>query len=352
VADPHATHDPEVVASLLDRDLLPAERARAARQVAGCADCAALHQGLLDLSVATRTLPVPARTRDFRLTEADAARLREPVAATARLTGEMHDPNDTRGHAAHDTILVASLADRTIVAADRERADALVSTCRLCAGLFTDLVAIRDATIAMPTPPRATDYQLTPADAIRLRPRGWRRVVTAFGSARDGFSRPLAVGLTTLGLAGLLVATVPSVIPSLGSSAAGQSSERLTPDLDGSTGAGSAAATGATDIQAGNGAEATGGAPVLAPGDNTNAAAAPTDTVVRPAASPETALGLGDGATGSQGTGKSSDRTGAAGTTIADDTSGLSTLVVLSGALLIVGLGLFALRWSARRFGD
>jgi hypothetical protein len=29
-----------------------------------------------------------------------------------------------------------------------------------------------------------------------------------------------------------------------------------------------------------------------------------------------------------------------------------SPLVVLSGSFLIVGLGLFALRWTARRFGD
>ena len=32
-----------------------------------------------------------------------------------------------------------------------------------------------------------------------------------------------------------------------------------------------------------------------------------------------------------------------------DDASGLSAVFVLAGALLIAGLGLFALRWSARR---
>jgi hypothetical protein len=37
---------------------------------------------------------------------------------------------------------------------------------------------------------------------------------------------------------------------------------------------------------------------------------------------------------------------------VRDDASGLSILLVVAGSLLIVGLGLFALRWSARRFGS
>ena len=93
------------------------------------------------------------------------------------------------------------------------RAEALVAGCSLCAQLHADLVALGAAARAMPTPARPRDYVLTPADAARLRPSGWRRVVAAFGTARDGFSRPLAVGLTTLGLAGLLVTTVPSILP-------------------------------------------------------------------------------------------------------------------------------------------
>jgi hypothetical protein len=36
---------------------------------------------------------------------------------------------------------------------------------------------------------------------------------------------------------------------------------------------------------------------------------------------------------------------------LAPDSSGVSQLVVMSGSLLIVGLGLFALRWTSRRFG-
>ena len=36
---------------------------------------------------------------------------------------------------------------------------------------------------------------------------------------------------------------------------------------------------------------------------------------------------------------------------VADDSTGASQLVVISGTLLIVGLGLFALRWTSRRLG-
>jgi hypothetical protein len=192
--DPHADHDLEIVASLLDRDLAEFDRAVAERQVAECRSCAALIADLRSLASQTAATPTPARPRDFRLTAADAARLREPVAAGARLTHEM---TDTRNHPTHDTLLVASLADRTLSAADRERAEALVASCDRCARLRTDLVAIRAATLEMPTPARRHDYQLTAADAARLRPSGWRRWIAAIGSGREAVTRPLAIGLTT-----------------------------------------------------------------------------------------------------------------------------------------------------------
>ena len=111
-------------------------------------------------------------------------------------------------------MLVASLADHSLPDADRKAAEALVASCRDCADLHADIVALRAATPAMPTPARPSDYTLTADDAARLRSRGWRRLVSAFGTARDSFSRPLAVGLTTLGIAGLLVASLPSILGS------------------------------------------------------------------------------------------------------------------------------------------
>lgn len=76
--DPHAAHDPYLVAQLAADDLAGPERAAAERLVARCARCRELLSDLTGIMAATADLPAPARTRDFRLTEADAARLRSP----------------------------------------------------------------------------------------------------------------------------------------------------------------------------------------------------------------------------------------------------------------------------------
>jgi anti-sigma factor RsiW len=213
--EPHAEHDPLVIASLLDRDLGAEERAAAESLIASCASCAALHADLLALSTATQAYPTPARTRGFTLTVDDAARLAgetagEPGAATARLGGVMTDPSTASDHAVHDTMLVSSLADHSLADGERAAAEALVAACGQCADLHADLLALRAATRAMPTPARPNDYMLTARDAVRLRSGGWRRFVAILGTSRDALSRPLAVGLTTLGLAGLLVANISS----------------------------------------------------------------------------------------------------------------------------------------------
>ena len=77
-ASPHTEHDLELVASLLDDDLTGPDRAVAVRQVAECEACARVEADLRALVSATVALPTPARPRDFRLTAADAAALRDP----------------------------------------------------------------------------------------------------------------------------------------------------------------------------------------------------------------------------------------------------------------------------------
>ena len=47
---------------------------------------------------------------------------------------------------------------------------------------------------------------------LRLRPNLIRRLFGSFGTPRDGFSRPLALGLTTLGLAGLMLGFLPGTL--------------------------------------------------------------------------------------------------------------------------------------------
>lgn len=113
-------------------------------------------------------------------------------------------------HDRHDPMLVAALAADDLIGTDRDQAIALTSSCTECATLRDDLVALARATASAPPPIsiRPRDFQLTPADAARLRPTGWRRLVATLSSSRIVFSKPLGVGLVTLGLVGLLVGNV------------------------------------------------------------------------------------------------------------------------------------------------
>jgi anti-sigma factor RsiW len=362
----HAHHDPELIAALLDRDTTATERSSAEARLASCPACAALHADLIALAQAARTLPPPVRSRDFMLTAADAARLTavpagEPGVAAARLTGVMTVRPDTAAHATHDTVLVASLADRTLAASDRAAAQTLIDACDRCAELHADLTAIATATRAMPTPARTHDYMLTASQAAQLRGSPWRRFLGALGSPRDALSRPLAIGLTTLGIAGLLVATAPSI------------------SMGGAASAGASLAPPAASSEAGAPARGLAGGPAITSTDLTGEGA--TETAgAQPAALPVAASSpqpdrLGSGVYGqdqpspatvfapvTNGSGKGTD-TGAAEATpggplqgLRDDTAvapgGASSLSLVSAALLAVGLALFGIRWVARRLGD
>jgi hypothetical protein len=73
---PHRVHDLLLVTAFAAGDVAPAERAQAQALVDACADCAALVADLRAIERATATLPAERRPRDFRLTPADAERLR------------------------------------------------------------------------------------------------------------------------------------------------------------------------------------------------------------------------------------------------------------------------------------
>jgi hypothetical protein len=215
----------------------------------------------------------------------------------------------------------------------------------------------------MPTPARPNDYTLTARDAQRLRSGGWRRFVAILGTSRDALSRPLAVGLTTLGLAGLLVANIPSfsfasggatsgpitsvAAPAPGDAASG--SERLdataaaeaaasaapAAPLASGAAAAPAAALGTLD---GSAADAS-AAPPVAPGFADSAGASPAPDI----------QGSTSGSAKGQGGAPARGRDTTNDLIVAQDLGGVSPLVVLSVAFLITGLGLFALRWTTRR---
>jgi hypothetical protein len=342
---------------LLDRDLAGADRARAEARRQACPACAVLHEDLVALARATTELETPSRPREFTLTPDMAAGLArtkagEPVSSPARLTGEMTGSRST--HAVHDHMLIANLVDRAPSDGDRALAQEQLANCRDCALLYEDLVALSEATRAMPVQARSRDFTLTQADAERLRARGWRGLLAAIGSSRDAFSRPLAVGLTTLGLAGLLVATIPGALPQGGAAsppaaadaqrnAAGDAfagSELRPESLAEGSAAPSAAAAASLGIAA--------AAPSAAPSE----AAVPAPAASAPEATPEI---LVEGGESSPIAGEPQDR-GALDTYIStfsgDAPGGLSPMLILAAVLLATGLGLFGLRWRARRLGD
>lgn len=106
---------------------------------------------------------------------------------------------------AHDhAALVVALDAGDLAGPDLARAGALLAACPGCAALRDDLATIRHAMTALPAPVRRRDYRLTDEDAARLRPSGWRRVAGWLTAPRSSV-RPLATGLATLGVVGLLL---------------------------------------------------------------------------------------------------------------------------------------------------
>jgi len=252
-------------------------------------------------------------------------------------------------HARHDLSIVAALAARPADLDERETtaAQAQAASCTLCADALADFVALQTALPGTATPRRPRDFRLTPADAQRLHRSGWRRFFGYFGSPRDGFSRPLAIGLTTLGLAGVLLASIPSAALMTGSSGAApaetaaeiqqaapspaDSAAPSAPQVNAAAPAPSASAAVPAQGVAGSSAERTS---LEAAALGSDAASSSTDVKVFTGGNPDEVA---------------PDITGGADSALRDDASGFSVLFVVGGVLLIAGLGLFALRWSARR---
>jgi hypothetical protein len=120
-----------------------------------------------------------------------------------------HVPDHTPAAAAAEhAALIAALDAGDLARIERERAATLAGTCTGCASLLADLAVLRAATAALPAVPRTRDYRLTDADVARLGPSAWGRLVGWLGAPRSKV-RPLAGGLATLGIAGLLLSTTP-----------------------------------------------------------------------------------------------------------------------------------------------
>ena len=248
-------------------------------------------------------------------------------------------------HAQHDVELIAAIidADPTMPSADRERAAGQLAACDDCSRLHADLLALRVVVASAPAPARNRDFTLSDADAARLRPRGWRQALAFLGSARDGFSRPLALGLTTFGLVALLVTSIPAGL--LGGASGGATSA----DLSTVGAAIPAAAPSAAASAAPSAAASAAAAPAAAPASSGDAreSAAPIAT------SPDDGS-LFSGAGEPDTNDAQADRMAAAGAEAGSEpvggvAPGWSIWQILAGLSLVAGIVILALRRVARQ---
>jgi hypothetical protein len=271
---------------------------------------------------------------------------------------EPKQPQAAIDHARHDRDLVAALAAREpdLAAPELGAARELVQRCTECRDLLADLVALQAAVPTMATPTRPRDFTLSDADARRLRPRGWRAVLGFIGSARDGFSRPLAIGFTTIGMVALLVTALPSIplggsrggmvlstvgnaVPQAGAAAAASQAPASSAPSAAPAPAAQPAASVSAALEYAASAAASG--PASATYDRMNASAEPDGTA-----------GQRESVFSGEDEGSTDQLIGDTNVLSVRDEGGLSLGIVIAGICLIIGLGLFALRWTSRRFGD
>lgn len=265
---------------------------------------------------------------------------------TDRHRASLPDP-----HASHDRILTAALAAGDLHGLEHERAERLRATCPACGALHDDLLAIARAVRVLPPPvrPADLDFRVAPRQAAEIdRGRGWRRVLGALGVG-NAAARPLALGLTTLGIAGLLLASLPTLSLSFGGGSLAlapatptenRQAVPATGDLTGSpdapgTSDGKAIATPAPSSRVES-----------SPGGGTDTGA--TDTAGSGGTIPD-AANLppqgGPGAAGDDGAGGATEIAGQPG----EPSPGPDPLVLLSIGFLAAGIGLIALRRAALR---
>jgi hypothetical protein len=243
-------------------------------------------------------------------------------------------------HVSHDPSLIAGHAAGDLSDTDRVHADALLSSCTPCSDLRRDLVAIAAATRSLPAPAMpARDFRLQPEQAERLRRGSWLRAALRPFAASGSVVRPMATAFTSLGLAGLLVATV---LPSLFGSAGSPGTQGLgfeatqasaAPAAPAGTAAGATrqrlvqAGAGSSDDRAG--VEGASGSPGYLAVDGKTYGSA-TDEAVFAAGNDANTEGQRDSAIGATG-------------------PAVNPLMAGSLGLLLVGLFLFGLRIAGRR---
>ena len=231
-------------------------------------------------------------------------------------------------HDTHDLELVAAFAAGDATGPALDAGTTLVASCATCAQLHHDLRAIAAAMPAVPAPARTRDFRISHEQAARLRPTGIRGILAAFGSPRLSFAAPLGTGMAALGIIGVLVAS-GGVLPGGATDGAGvDTTTRMT--IEASQEAGEGAGDQAPGPASASEGPAAGGAPAQQPVDN-QAPSTPADQadVLASSAPPDLQAPQDSEVAAARATDQ--------------------TLLIIGGALAIVGLALLALRWAGRR---
>ena len=124
----------------------------------------------------------------------------------------MHEQPNSSDHARHDLLAVAALADRDATGEEAVRAQAQVDTCSECATLHAELQQPYDRNPPAPGDRATAGLPAAAGGCPAVAPQPDPSPVRSSGIVGDGFSRPLAVGLTTLGLAGLMLGILPGTL--------------------------------------------------------------------------------------------------------------------------------------------
>lgn len=272
------------------------------------------------------------------------APMREPDGRSGRHAGDMsssrHAPTD---HVDHDPLLIVAHAAGDLDGADRDRAESLIASCAGCADLHRELLSITVAIARLPEPSRPRDFTLSREDAGRLRRPSLRRILVDLAGPRGILGRPLAATVTSLGVAGIVLASASGMF---GQTAQflGSVDDRLTEGQAGALQSGSP--TVPVDGSLG---------PDAAVNVDGATAAPPGSESARDAARSHDVTSLGDSNNPGSSAGAAPSPAADAGQPDAknardmESASSTSPLVFISFALVALGLALFALRHVAGR---
>lgn len=247
----------------------------------------------------------------------------------------MTTPNrSSTDHDTHDLLLVAAQAAGDIDARDLSRAELQVTGCVACAELRDELVAIAAATTRLPAPARSREFTLSQDDAARLRRPSLRRLLVDLAGPHGLIGRPIATAVTSLGVAGIILASA-GTLGSLGAAGAAPAPgvDSFAPSENRSLD--TPAPEGVIGVQGGELSGPKASEPPQDAGSGIDAGASTPPTNQGEAAAPTPAL--------------SPDRQDLKYTRDRDAGSDGSPLVPISIGLVALGLGLFALRRIATR---